>query len=92
MFNYLFPDSFMFFVFGVSSCSKDVLSASNGTSTGTGLWIIINNNTYDDNLDDVAFLISYASPANFAGLSEDLEILPRSASKIGFKHVSGGNG
>lgn len=76
------------FAFG----SNDVLSASNGTNTYTGSWIIMNNNSNDDSLDDVDFLISYATPANFAELSEDWEILSMTDNKIELKHVSGGNG
>lgn len=77
------------FTFG----SNDVLSASNGASTYAGSWSIMNNNSNDDDsLDDVDFLISFASPASFAELSEDWEILSRTASKIELKHVSGGNG
>jgi hypothetical protein len=52
----------------------------------------LNNNSNDDSLDDLDFIISFASPANFRELSEDWEILSRTASKIKLKHVSGGNG
>jgi hypothetical protein len=76
------------FTFG----SNDVLSASNGTNTYTGSWSIMNSNGNDDTLDDVDFIISFASPANFEELSEDWEILSRTDSKIELKHVSGGNG
>lgn len=67
-----------------------MLSASNGPNTFIGSWIIMNNNSNDDSLDDVDFLISFAAPNNFAELSEDWEILSRTASKIELKHVSGG--
>ena len=41
---------------------------------------------------DSDFITSFASPAIFEDLSEDWEILSRTASKIELKYVSGGNG
>ena len=76
------------FTFG----SNNVLSASNVSNTYTGSWSITNNNSTDDSLDDVDFIILFASPANFEDLSEDWEILSRTESEIELKHVSGGGG
>ena len=76
------------FTFG----SNNILSASNGSNTYNGSWSIMNNNSTDDSLDDVDFMISFVSPVNFEELSEDWEILSRTTSKIELKHVSGGNG
>jgi hypothetical protein len=76
------------FTFG----SNNVLSASNGANTYTGSWNIVNNNSNDDTLGDIDFLISFVSPANFTSLSEDWAILTRTSSKIELKHVSGGSG
>ena len=41
---------------------------------------------------DIDFNIFFASPADFAELSEDWDIISHSATKIELKHVSGGNG
>lgn len=41
---------------------------------------------------DIDFNIFFASPADFAELSEDWDIISHSASKIELKHVSGGDG
>ncbi len=41
---------------------------------------------------DIDFNIFFASPADFADLSEDWDIISHSASKIELKHVSGGDG
>ena len=41
---------------------------------------------------DIDFNIFFSSPADFAELSEDWDIISHSASKIELKHVSGGNG
>ncbi len=42
--------------------------------------------------EDIDFNIFFASPADFAELSEDWDIISHTASKIELKHVSGGNG
>lgn len=41
---------------------------------------------------DIDFNIFFSSPADFAELSEDWDIISHSTSKIELKHVSGGNG
>ncbi len=41
---------------------------------------------------DIDFNIFFASPADFAELTEDWDIISHTASKIELKHVSGGNG
>ena len=41
---------------------------------------------------DIDFNIFFGSPADFAELSEDWDIISHSATKIELKHVSGGNG
>jgi hypothetical protein len=76
------------FTFG----SNNVLTASNGTTAYNGYWSIMNNSSNDDSLDNVDFIITFSSPANFEELSEDWEILSRTDRKIELKHVSGGNG
>lgn len=76
------------FTFGLNN----VLSASNVTNNYTGSWSIVNNNSNDDTLSDLDFIISFASPAVFTDLNEDWEILSKTESKIELRHVSGGNG
>jgi len=76
------------FTFG----SNNLLTGSNGINTYNGSWSIMKNSGNDDSLDDVDLTILFVSPANFEDLSEDWEILSRTANKIELKHVSGGNG
>lgn len=42
--------------------------------------------------NDIDFNIFFSSPADFAELTEDWDIISHTASKIELKHVSGGNG
>jgi hypothetical protein len=76
------------FTFG----DNNELTATNGTNTFTGSWNLMNSNSNDDSLDDLDFIISFASPDNFEDLSEDWEILTRTSTKIELQHVSGGDG
>lgn len=79
-----------------------VLTATNGTDTVTGTWSVTDSHNSggdgsdDDNSshnsNDLDFNISFASPANFAELSDDWDILSYNTSKIELKDVSGGNG
>lgn len=72
---------------------------SNGvlTATGTGLnvsgtWSVTDSNSNDDTLNDLDFNITFASPANYAELSDDWDIIERTDTKIRLTDVSGGNG
>lgn len=78
------------FTFG----SANVLTATNGSNTYTGVWSVTSDDSSgDDNPgDDIDFNILFSSPANFAELSEDWHILERTSAKIRLQHVSGGNG
>ena len=77
------------FTFG----SSNVLTATNGTNTYTGSWSVTNDDSDDDNpSSDLDFNILFASPANFADLSDDWDIVSRTATKIELIDVSGGNG
>lgn len=78
------------FTFGGSN----VLTATNGTNTYTGSWSVINDDSSDDDnpSGDLDFNILFSSPANFADLSDDWDILSRTATKIELIDVSGGNG
>ena len=82
------------FTFG----SGNVLTATNGTNTYTGSWSVTNDhsNSNDDSghhsSNDLDFNIAFGSPANFAELSDDWDIISYSANKIELIDVSGGNG
>lgn len=64
----------------------NVLTAVSGGTTVTGTW-----QTGTDN-STVKLIISFASPANFAEISEDWHVLERTDTKIRLQHISGGSG
>lgn len=70
------------------------LSATNGTNTYTGTWSVTKDDSSDDDSpdDDVDFNIFFASPDNFADLSDDWDIVSVSSTKIDLIDISGGNG
>ena len=71
----------------------NVLTATNGPNTYTGSWSVTSDDSGDDNPSgDVDFNILFASPADFADLTEDWHIVSYSATTISLNHVSGGNG
>ena len=80
------------FTFGASN----VLSATNGTNTYTGSWSVTSDDSDDSNDDssssDLDFNILFASPANFAELSDDWDIISRTDTKVQLIDISGGNG
>ncbi len=76
------------FTFGASN----VVTASNGTNTYTGSWSVLNDSSDDDSTSDLDFNILFSSPANFADLSDDWDIISRTDTKIQLIDVSGGNG
>ena len=77
------------FTFG----SNSVLSATNGTNTYLGTWSVTSDNSGDDSpSNDLDFNIAFASPASFADLTDDWNILEKTDTKIKLVHVSGGNG
>lgn len=76
------------FTFGASN----VLTASNGTNNYSGNWSVTDSNSNDDNPSDLHFNIAFSSPAQFEQLSDDWEIIEKSATIIKLKDVSGGNG
>jgi hypothetical protein len=78
------------FTFGTGN----VLTASNGTNTYTGSWSVTSSdNSNDDNPDsDLDFNILFSSPANFADLSDDWDVVSYTANTITLIDVSGGNG
>jgi hypothetical protein len=72
--------------------TNSILTASNGTNSYSGTWSITDSNSNDDTLNDLNFNIAFSAPANFADLTDDWHIQSRTASKIEFIDVSGGNG
>jgi hypothetical protein len=77
------------FTFGSSS----VLTATNGTNTYTGTWSAVTDDSNDDNpSSDLDFNIFFASPADFADLSDDWDIVSYTATTISLIDISGGNG
>ncbi len=76
------------FTFGPSN----VLTATNGSTTNTGTWSVLDSNSNDDSISDLDFTIDFSSPAQFAELSDDWEIMEKTATLIKLRDVSGGNG
>ncbi len=77
------------FTFGTNS----VLTATNGANTYLGTWSVTSDNSGDDSpSNDLDFNIAFASPASFAELTEDWNILEKTDTRIKLVHVSGGNG
>ncbi|WP_353087470.1 hypothetical protein [Flavobacterium sp.] len=76
------------FTFGPSN----VLTATNGTQTYTGVWSVTDSNGNDDSMDDLDFNIAFTAPANFLELTYDWDIQSRTDTKIELIDVSGGNG
>lgn len=72
--------------------NNGVLTATNGTLTQTGTWSITDSNSKDDSISDLDFNIGFSSPATFAELTDDWEIIEKTATVIKLKDVSGGNG
>lgn len=76
--------------------ANGTLTASNGSNTVSGIWSVTDSSNSNDDSNsnsDIDFNIFFASPANFNDdLTEDWEIVTRTASKIELIHVSGGNG
>ena len=76
------------FTFGDS----DVLTATKGATTITGVWSISDSNSGDDSMDDLDFNILFTAPPDFEDLSDDWEIMDFTSTKIQLKDVSGGGG
>ncbi len=76
------------FTFG----NNNVLTATNGVNTYTGIWSISDSSSNDDSQDDLDFNIFFASPDDFEELSEDWDFISQSSTKIELIHISGGGG
>lgn len=73
--------------------SGNILAATNGTNNYTGTWSIASNNSSDDSPEiDYDFNILFSSPANFADLTDDWEIVSQTSTRLELQDVSGGNG
>jgi hypothetical protein len=72
--------------------SGGVLVASNGTETHTGAWSVTTDDQDDDSpSNSLDFNIIFTAPETFTEISEDWDIISRSANKISLRHVSGGD-
>lgn len=62
----------------------NVLTATNGPNTYTGVWSVVSSNSSDDDSpdDSVDFNIIFTAPADFEDISDDWDILSRTATKI----------
>ena len=76
------------FTFG----ANNVLLATNSSNNYSGTWSVTDSNSTDDSLSDLDFNILFTTPANFADLSDDWDIVSRTDNKIELIDVSGGNG
>jgi hypothetical protein len=83
--------------FGFTFNSDGSLVAENGSITIAGTWSVTSDDSSDDSddydsSDDIDFNILFSAPPDFEELSEDWDIVSRSATRIDLIHVSGGNG
>ena len=77
------------FTFGTGS----IVTATNGTNSYTGSWSVVIDNSNDDNpSSDLDFNMLFTSPADFAELSDDWDVVSRTDTKVQLIDVSGGNG
>ncbi|MEO5776111.1 MAG: hypothetical protein ABIQ27_04350 [Flavobacterium sp.] len=73
--------------------SGNVLTATNGTNTYTGNWSVTSDDSNDDNpSSDLDFNIAFATPTDFADLTDDWDVVSHTATTISLIDVSGGNG
>lgn len=78
-----------------SFASGNALTATNGNNTYTGNWSVTDSNSGSDDDNphsDIDFNIAFSSPANFADLTDDWDIVTNTGNKIELIDVSGGNG
>lgn len=77
------------FIFG----SSNVITATNGTNAYVGTWSVVTDTSNDDNLSsDLDFNIAFLSPATFADLTDDWDVVSHTATTISLIDVSGSNG
>lgn len=71
---------------------NNVLTATNGANSYSGNWSITSSNSSDDSIDDLDFNIAFSAPPHFEELTDDWEIIEKSATVIKLRDISGGNG
>ncbi len=76
------------FTFG----SNDVLTATNGSITYTGTWRVTSSSSSSSSSNDLDFDIFFNLNNDFEDLSDDWDIVSRSATRLELVDVSGGNG
>ena len=72
--------------------TSGVLTAVGNGATLSGTWSVTDTNSTDDSIDDLDFNIFFASPVDFADLTDDWDIISKTATKIQLIDISGGNG
>ncbi|WP_396169739.1 hypothetical protein [Flavobacterium sp.] len=72
--------------------ASGILTAANVANTYSGTWSISDSNSNDDTINDLNFNIAFSTPAIFVDLTDDWHIQSRTATKVEFIDVSGGNG
>ncbi|MBT8269936.1 MAG: hypothetical protein HKO67_03915 [Flavobacteriaceae bacterium] len=75
--------------------SNGTLTADDGNMTINGSWSVTDSsNSSDDSSsdDDIDFNILFSSPADFAELTDDWDVVQHSSTRIELIDVSGGNG
>lgn len=73
--------------------TSNIVTATNGTNTYTGAWSVNADDDGDDNPGgDLDFNIAFASPPDFAELTEDWNIISTTSTTVSLKHISGGGG
>ncbi|MBT8259522.1 MAG: hypothetical protein KJO49_13670 [Bacteroidia bacterium] len=75
--------------------SNGTLIANDGNMTINGSWSVTDSsNSSDDSSsdDDIDFNILFSSPADFAELTDDWDVVQHSSTRIELIDVSGGNG
>ncbi|HLA54892.1 MAG TPA: hypothetical protein VK623_02230 [Flavobacterium sp.] len=70
---------------------NNVIIADNGTTEYFGNWLVAESSD-DNSSNDVDLDIGFNSPANFAELTEDWDVIERTSTKVRLKHTSGGDG
>lgn len=68
------------------------VEATNGSTTVTGTWSVVNDDDDDDSPSGTEFNLFFSTPENFEDLNDDWDILERTDTRIKLEDESGGNG
>jgi hypothetical protein len=71
---------------------NNVIIAGDGTNEYYGNWSVFDNSDDDDNSHDIDLVVVFNSPANFAGLTENWDVIERTSTKVRLRYVSGDDG